>query len=240
MPCISSKEDSSEPSCVLALALVLLHSLSGTALFPLLAPSLSCPIGSCSQTQPGPPSPTPPRSPLDCPACRLSCTLSSVVKPAPASVRPWHEVKSPRGAPKRVNTEGFACPNPKCPYSGITDAHLHASCCGWQAWPCRADPDVSRPCLPHHVQCSTPHSLAPFENPLSPDRNGADGASLWAGPFLCRACLWLPTSHMARHRPLHEASFRAPSGSSHAKRSAESHSLPATNLGPWLSSALHQ
>jgi IS1 family transposase/transposase-like protein len=122
---ISSKEDSYEPSCVLALALVLLHSLSGTALFPLLAPSLSCPIGSCSQTQPGPP---PPQAtlPLDCPVCRLSCTLSSVVKPAPASVRPWHEVKSRRGAPKRVNTEGFACPNRKCPYSCITDAHIHA------------------------------------------------------------------------------------------------------------------
>ena len=140
-----------------------------------------------------------PRTPLDCPACRLSCTLSSGVKPAPASVRPWHEVKSRRGAPKRVNTEGFACPNRKCPYSGITDAHIHASFWGWQVWPCRADPDLSRPCLPHHVQCSTPYSLVPFENPLSPDRNGADGASLWAGPFHCRACLWLPTSH--HHQP---------------------------------------
>jgi transposase-like protein len=35
-------------------------------------------------------------------------------------------VKSRRGAPKRVNTEGFACPNRECPYSGITDAHMHA------------------------------------------------------------------------------------------------------------------
>ena len=67
-----------------------------------------------------------PRSPLDCPACRLASTLSSVVKPAPFPVRPWREVKSRRGAPKRVNTEGFACPNRKCPYSGITDAHVHA------------------------------------------------------------------------------------------------------------------
>jgi transposase-like protein len=25
-----------------------------------------------------------------------------------------------------VNTEGFACPNRTCPYSGITDAHIHA------------------------------------------------------------------------------------------------------------------
>ena len=67
-----------------------------------------------------------PRSPHDCPACRLSSTPSSVVEPVPPLVRPWREVKSRRGAPKRVNTEGFACPNRKCPYSGITDAHIHA------------------------------------------------------------------------------------------------------------------
>ncbi len=64
-----------------------------------------------------------PRTPLDCPLCRLS---SSGVRPAPAPVRPWCEVKSRRGAPKRVNTEGFACPNQQCPYFGITDAHIHA------------------------------------------------------------------------------------------------------------------
>jgi hypothetical protein len=67
-----------------------------------------------------------PRSPRDCPACRLSSTFSSIVEPAPLLVRPWREVKSRRGAPKRLNTEGFACPNHKCPYSGITDAHVHA------------------------------------------------------------------------------------------------------------------
>jgi IS1 family transposase/transposase-like protein len=64
-----------------------------------------------------------PRTPLDCPICRLS---SSGMRPAPAPVRPWCEVKSRRGAPKRVNTEGFACPNPQCSYFGITDAHVHA------------------------------------------------------------------------------------------------------------------
>jgi transposase-like protein/IS1 family transposase len=48
------------------------------------------------------------------------------VEPAPLPVRPWREVKSRRGAPKRVSTQGFACPNHKCPYSGITDAHVHA------------------------------------------------------------------------------------------------------------------
>ncbi len=67
-----------------------------------------------------------PRCPDDCPACRLSCTSSSVVGPAPASVRPWCEVKSRRGAPKRIDTQGYACPNPQCRSFGITEAHLHA------------------------------------------------------------------------------------------------------------------
>jgi hypothetical protein len=67
-----------------------------------------------------------PRSPRDCPACRFSSTLSPSVEPAPQPVRPWCDVKSRRGAPKRVNTDGFACPNHQCPYFGITDAHIHA------------------------------------------------------------------------------------------------------------------
>jgi IS1 family transposase len=67
-----------------------------------------------------------PRSPDDCPACRLASTASSAGEPAPVPVRPWCEVKSRRGAPKRVNTQGYACPNRKCSYFGITDAHIHA------------------------------------------------------------------------------------------------------------------
>ena len=67
-----------------------------------------------------------PRSPDDCPACRLASTPASGEGPAPAPVRPWCEVKSRRGAPKRVNTEGYACPNQQCPYFGITDASIHA------------------------------------------------------------------------------------------------------------------
>ncbi len=67
-----------------------------------------------------------PPTPLDCPACRLSSTLSSDVEPAPLPVRPWREVKSRRGAPKRINTQGFACPNRQCPYFGFTDADIHA------------------------------------------------------------------------------------------------------------------
>jgi transposase-like protein len=64
-----------------------------------------------------------PRTPLDCPLCRLA---SPGVQPASAPIRPWSEVKRRRGAPKRVNTEGFACPNQQCAYFGITDAQIHA------------------------------------------------------------------------------------------------------------------
>ena len=67
-----------------------------------------------------------PRTPLDCPCCRLACTPSPSVRPAPALVHPWSEVKSRRGAPKRVNTEGYACPNQQCRYFGNTDARVHA------------------------------------------------------------------------------------------------------------------
>jgi IS1 family transposase/transposase-like protein len=67
-----------------------------------------------------------PRCPDDCPACHLASPASSSAEPAPAPVRPWSEVKSRRGAPKRIPTEGFACPNRQCTYFGNTDAHFHA------------------------------------------------------------------------------------------------------------------
>jgi transposase-like protein/IS1 family transposase len=67
-----------------------------------------------------------PRTPDDCPACRRASTLSLGGEPIPAPVRPWSEVKSRRGAPKRIDTEGFACPNPQCTYFGNTEAHVHA------------------------------------------------------------------------------------------------------------------
>jgi IS1 family transposase/transposase-like protein len=67
-----------------------------------------------------------PRTPDDCPLCRLAATPSLGAGPVPSPLRPWREVKSRRGAPKRIDTEGFACPNPQCLYFGITDANIHA------------------------------------------------------------------------------------------------------------------
>src|SRR5260221_14753130 len=67
-----------------------------------------------------------PRSPDDCPACRLVSTALVGGGPAPLPVRPWSEVKSRRGVPKCIPTEGFACPNRQCSYFGNTDARVHA------------------------------------------------------------------------------------------------------------------
>lgn len=101
--------------------------------------------------------------------------------------RPCPEVKSRRGAPKRVNPEGLACPNLQCLYFGLTEAHLHAAFRRWQAWSGRTDPDRSRPCRSYDVHCPAPHPSLPSENSLAPDRQGAHCAGRRTEPFRCRA-----------------------------------------------------
>src|SRR4051794_24324904 len=65
-----------------------------------------------------------PRTPADCPACRAA-GAAPVPAPSP-TVRPWADVKGRRGAPKRLVTEGYACPAVHCPYYGVTDSRVHA------------------------------------------------------------------------------------------------------------------
>ncbi|HEV2124086.1 MAG TPA: hypothetical protein VGW38_15085 [Chloroflexota bacterium] len=67
-----------------------------------------------------------PRPPDDCPTCRRQRALPPSAPPSPPSVRPWKELKSRRGAPKRIATDGFACPSPACDYFRIADAAVHA------------------------------------------------------------------------------------------------------------------
>ena len=108
-------------------ARVLAYRLSDAPVCPRLSSSRSCSVeSSCQDSQQTPPSAASPRCPADCPACRLASTPSSAVVLAPAPLRPWSEVKSRRGAPKRIPTEGFACPNRQCTYFGNTDAQCHA------------------------------------------------------------------------------------------------------------------
>jgi transposase-like protein len=67
-----------------------------------------------------------PRPADDCPACRAGRRAG----PAPAgplcAVPPWRTSTTRRGRPQRVVTEGHACPEPTCPYRGITNAAVHA------------------------------------------------------------------------------------------------------------------
>ena len=66
-----------------------------------------------------------PRTPDDCSACRAQHHASPPTT-LPASAPPWRDRKSRRGAPKRIATEGYACPARGCPYYGITDERVHA------------------------------------------------------------------------------------------------------------------
>jgi len=80
------------------------------------------------------PSPRPlkPRNPDDCPACRV--TPQPDLPPASPPLKPYSQVKSPRGRRKRVATAGYACPNPDCLYYGVTD-----TCTAPHAVRCKCD-----------------------------------------------------------------------------------------------------
>ena len=77
-----------------------------------------------------------PRTPLDCPACCLTSTLSSGVEPPPTPVRPWCEVKSCRGARHSGEHRWLRLSKPKV--SVLRHHRCSHSCAGWgwQAWPC--------------------------------------------------------------------------------------------------------
>ncbi len=67
-----------------------------------------------------------PRTPADCSACRQQAPTPPWHAGACPPIRPWREVKSRRGAPKRIAMEGFACATPTCDYYRVTDAQIHA------------------------------------------------------------------------------------------------------------------
>jgi transposase-like protein/IS1 family transposase len=67
-----------------------------------------------------------PRTPDDCPACRKQRLDQTATTLSRLPVTPWRERKSRRGAPKRIATQGFACPNRTCWFYRVTDAQVHA------------------------------------------------------------------------------------------------------------------
>lgn len=85
-----------------------------------------------------------PKDPTDCLWCCLDFRPLRPDKRPP--VIPWSGQKSRRGRPKASNSQGFACPNKRCPYYGITEAQIHALVSnGWRGqrerirqWRCQA------------------------------------------------------------------------------------------------------
>ncbi len=65
-----------------------------------------------------------PQSPHDCPHCQGGVELQLIR--SKTDLRPYSERKSRRGRKKCVSTGGFACPNARCAYCGITDETIHA------------------------------------------------------------------------------------------------------------------
>ena len=115
-----------------------------------------------------------PRTPDDCPVCRLATTPSLGVGSAPGPVRPWREVKSRRGARHPDTHRRLRLSQPTMRV--LRDHRCSPPRAGWrwQAWPGRTHPDLSLSVLPRHLQCPTRHALVPVENPLPAGRHGTD------------------------------------------------------------------
>ena len=67
-----------------------------------------------------------PRTPAACPICRQEQPSPASARPTRPAGRPWREVRSPRGAPKRIDTEGLACPKRTGQSAGVSDARVPA------------------------------------------------------------------------------------------------------------------
>jgi hypothetical protein len=117
-----------------------------------------------------------PRTPHDCPACCPSVPYSTIPAPVRVPVRPWREMKSRRGAPKRIPTQGFACPTPTCPSYQITDAHVHAPSRRRLTRHRRTPSDLSLSSLPHDLQRPSQYPTLPPHNSRLPRRRSAHRA----------------------------------------------------------------
>src|SRR5258708_15533318 len=100
-------------------------TLLAVIVFILLWPKCRSPGSFSHQGNPKPtPRPLKPRPPDDCPACRVTSQLA--LPPASTPLKPYSQVKAPRGRKKKLATAGFACSNPDCLYYGIADDQIHA------------------------------------------------------------------------------------------------------------------
>jgi hypothetical protein len=109
------------------------------------------------------------RTPDDCPACRAA---QPGLTPASIALKPYSQIKSPRGRSKRVATAGYACPNSDCLYFGITDGQIHALV-GYGG---------------HPVVCHLPQRLWAWGCTGNPRASGGRQEYIRASRLKCRAC----------------------------------------------------
>jgi hypothetical protein len=128
---------------------------------------------------------------------RLSSRLHSLVgwRASACSCATLARGEKPAGSPQASEHRGFCLSQSAV---RVLRDHRCAHPCagrGWQAWPGRAHPDLSRPCLPHYLQRAAPYPLVSSENSLSPDWNGALCTRRRARPLRRRAGLRLPSGY---------------------------------------------
>lgn len=108
----------------LLLYLVLLERLATLWHLENPAPNLARPHLKAKSTKKAPV----PRTPLDCQHCQAQAkaTTLPIQPPARLPVPAYNQIKSKRGRPKKIRTQGYACLNLKCVYYGCTNAAFHA------------------------------------------------------------------------------------------------------------------
>jgi hypothetical protein len=98
-----------------------------------------------------------PRTPDDCPACRLATTASSGGGPVPADVASLARGEKPAGSSQAQRHPGLRLSQPAV--SLLRHHRCAHTCAGgrWQAWPSRAHPNLSLSGLLYHVHFQAPH-----------------------------------------------------------------------------------
>lgn len=115
------------------------------------------------------------QAPLPRRLSRLSTRLSCLIgcRASACSCASLARGEKPPGSPQTHRHRGVRLSQPSVRVLRQYRRFLPCPRRRWQTWACRADPNVSLPGLPHHVQCSTPHLVVPAENPVSPGRHSA-------------------------------------------------------------------
>jgi hypothetical protein len=144
--------------------------LSRAALASWLVPSSASLLTSRSQAQHAPPSA---QTPLPRRLSHLSSRLPSLVWCRVCACASMARGEKPTGSTQAYRHPGVRLSQPPLPV--LRDHRCAHSCTGWrwQAWPSRADPDLSLSGLSDHLHFQAQHALISSEDSLSAGLSGA-------------------------------------------------------------------